>query len=159
MYETALLRLWTGMQDLDPWEKEKIIWTVKLSQLSASHLPLPQGGVSLAEQVVSAEEDRSWGLRHGQSSGDKTTSLCASAPGLPLPWGSLSPWGCMVCVRVEGGELPGRPAEHSQQEGAELNWRLPGVGRLERYWKTLEFSQPGARTPVTPSRALVWEEG
>ena len=41
MYETALVRLWTGMQDLDPWEKEKIIWSVKLPQLAAGYLPFP----------------------------------------------------------------------------------------------------------------------
>ena len=61
-------------------------------------------------------------------------------------------------MRVEGGELPGSPAEQSRQEGAEQSWRLPGGSGVQptgaRAPATLRRALAGARTPATVRRAL-----
>lgn len=65
-------------------------------------------------------------------------------------------------MRIEGGELPGSPAEQSRQEGAEQSWRLPGGAfggsgiqpAGARAPATLRRVLAGARVPVTVRRAL-----
>ena len=69
----------------------------------------------------------------------------------------------MVRVRVEGGELPGSPAEQSRQEGAEQSWRLPGGSGVQptgaRAPATLRRALAGARTPATVRESPCRGEG